>query len=161
MTGFGRAAVVLGVPVLLGLLGWYSYRYHPYRNLRDALRRPQAFDGRVVTAGAEVTIVSVDDTSFVIRQLGHTFRVRGHLPGARPGEYIALEVVFRENADLELVRGRVLTGRRAKIWISVLPLLAVVALFFVDFRFDWRTLLFVRRRTGHRNRTSGRRGRGA
>ena len=147
--------------MLLGLLGWYSYRYHPYRNLQDALRQPQAFDGRVVTAGAEVTIVSVDDTSFVIRQLGHTFRVRGHLPEARPGEYVTLEVVFHKSADLELVRGRVLKGRRAKIWISVLPLLAVVALFFVDFRFDWRTLLFVRRGTGHRSPTSGRRGKSA
>ncbi len=156
-----RALVLLGLPALLLLLGWYSYQYHPYRNLQDALRQPTAFEGKVISAGAEVTIVAVDDSSFVIRQLGREFRVRGRLPGAKPGEYVALEAIFHRTGELELVRGRVLKNRRAKIWISVLPLLAVVALFFVDFRFDWRNVQFVRRTRGPRPPANGGRGNSA
>ncbi len=152
-----RTAVLLGLPVVLLALGWYSYQCHPYRNLQDALRQPAAFEGKVVSAGAEVTIVSVGDSVFVVRQLGREFRVRGRLSGAKPGEYVALEAIFHGTGELELVRGRVLKGRRAKIWISVLPLLIVVALFFADYRFDLPRGEFVRRDAV--GRTAGQTGR--
>lgn len=139
---FLRIAIYL---VILAGLMYYGRFYNPTLTLNDCLQQPEKYDGAYLELANELTVRAVYPDSFLIHQAGHIVKVVGHAPAIGVNDFIALKAVFHKAGWLELVGVRVAEQRRAKIWISVLPVLLVLYLFFRQFRFNVAGFYFERR----------------
>ncbi len=135
----------VGLLAVLAGLAVYGYLYNPVGKLSKCLADPERHDGRIIGVGTEAKVVELLPEGFVIQELGQRIAVAGDLPKASPGDYIRIRAIFHKEGYLELDQLYVAKGRRAKIFVSIVPALLVIFLLFRTYRFDWRQLLFRER----------------
>ena len=143
--GFGvlRAALLLLLGLILGLLSAYGARHHPWISYADCLADPAAYDGRLVEEFREPLIGAIHADGFELRQRGERpVFVRADTVGLKTGEYVALKAVYHREGYLTAVVAKVASGRREKMALSLVPALLVIILFFRQFGFKWKTFEF-------------------
>lgn len=136
--------IIALLAVLVGLAA-YGYLLNPVGKLSKCLANPDLYDGQLIGVGTEAKVVELLPEGFIIQELGQRIRVVGDPPDASPGDYIRIRAVFHKEGYLELERSYVAKGRRAKIFVSIVPALLVIFLLFRTYRIDWRHLLFRER----------------
>lgn len=132
--------------VLLVALTYYGYRAFPEIRLVDCLRDPARYDGTLITVGTEATVERVLPDGFLVRQMGRVVRVIGDAGNPRPGDYVRFRARFHQEGHLSLAQLYVAKRRRAKVGVSILPVLLVVALVVKTYRFDPHRFCFVERK---------------
>jgi hypothetical protein len=129
----------------LALLIWYGRAFYPAINLQMCLANPEKYDGTTITVGNEATVKHVYKDGFSIVQLGNQVRVYSDDNAVASGEFVTLEAVFHKPNILRALQIKVAKKRRAKIWLSVGPVLLIVAYFFRRFRFNAKKFCFEER----------------
>ncbi|MGQ9560087.1 MAG: hypothetical protein ACUVWA_06210 [Candidatus Oleimicrobiaceae bacterium] len=132
--------------MLLVALTYYGYRAFPEIRLADCLHDPARYDGALITVGTEATVERVLPDGFLVRQMGRVVRVIGDAGNARPGDFVRFRARFHREGHLTLEQLYVAKRRRAKVAVSILPALLVVALVIKTYRFDPHRLCFVERK---------------
>lgn len=135
-----HAAVSLAV---IGLLGWWSWYSNPEPNLTEVMAQPANFEGREIKIGEEPLLEAVESEYFVVRSRGYRLRVAGTVSPEDIGRFIYVRGVFqRVDADaawdavIQPAEHYVARGRRAKIWLSVIPVVWIAVLLLRHFRFN-------------------------
>ncbi|MDZ7337946.1 MAG: hypothetical protein ONB30_05350 [candidate division KSB1 bacterium] len=142
-----RRVITIAAPLLvLGTLTYYGYRAYPELRLSTCLQDPLRYDGAHLVVGTEATVEALVPNGFVIRQLGRSVCVVGDPGDARVGDFVRMEVIFHKEGYLTLKRLYVAKKRRAKIAVSVLPVLVVGVWFCRAYRFDRRCGYLVERK---------------
>lgn len=136
---------ILLLTFLLAILIWYGHTFYPAVTLQMCLANPELHDGSTIVVGNEATIQEIYDDGFLIEQMGKKVRVISSEQNVRLGEFVILKAVFHKPNLLEALEVRIAKKRRAKIWLSVIPALLVVAYFMKRFRFNVRQFYFEER----------------
>ena len=123
----------------------YGRYYNPTLTLKQCLEQPDKYDGAYLELANEMTVQAIYPDSFIVHQAGQLIKVVGHDPNIQVNNFIALKAIFHKGGWLQLEGVRVAEQRRVKIWISVLPVLLVLYLFFRQFRFNISGFYFERR----------------
>ncbi|RQW07159.1 hypothetical protein EH223_00645 [candidate division KSB1 bacterium] len=131
----------------LAALILYGRVHFPYVTLQMCLSRPEFYDGTKISVGNEATVRDVYKDGFIIEQLGKQVRVSAPDVHVASGEFVYLHAVFFKPDSLHALKVRVAKKRRAKIWLSVFPVLLIGAYFFHRFRFNVKTFYFEERRS--------------
>ena len=135
--------IVLYCGILAGLIA-YGRFFHPFVSLQMCLQDPQKYDGTTISVGNEAVVNEVFPDGFTLTQMGKNVRVFGSNK-VTPGDFITVPAVFHKPGWLEAQQIKVAKKRRAKIWLSVIPALAIIIFFFIRFRFDVHSLTFEER----------------
>jgi len=140
-----RWVVIPALLFFLIYLMWYGFQNAPSITLRMCLENPALYDGCNIGIGNEATIAQLIPGGFLIKQMGKTMRVYGDSQNASAGDFVQLRAIFHEEGYLELVHFHVAKKRRVKIFVSLVPTLLILIIFFKRFKFDWRQILFYER----------------
>ncbi len=142
-----RRAVLPGLLLALLLaLVYYGYRAYPEIRLADCLKDPARYDGTLITVGTEATVEQLLPDGFLVRQMGRVVRVIGDAGDAKPGDFVRFRARFHREGYLTLQHLYVAKARRAKVAVSILPVLLVAVLVVKTYRFDRHRLCFVERK---------------
>lgn len=131
--------------VLVGLV-LYSGLKNPLITLAKCLDNPERYDGSTIVIGNETTVTAVADSFFIIDYLNRRIQIRGKMPPDAVGQFVVIKARFTAPDRIDALEYRVAEGRRAKIFLSILPTLAAGWLFFRRYRFSFKTFLFMERR---------------
>jgi hypothetical protein len=131
-----RAVRIFCLMLAMALLICYGKERNPAITLSMCLADPQKYHGTLIQVANETIVQQVFQDSFTVRYLGKTVTVIGDTDGVRPGEFLSLIAVFNKTGRLLLQKKHVAVYRRWKIWVSVLPALLIVGLFFRRFRWQ-------------------------
>ena len=126
--------IVLYITCLVAMV-IYGYRNNPAITLQMCLDNPDKYDGTQIEIGNEIIVYSVTQFGFVIKQMNNLVEVRGETNDVEPHEYIVLKAVFHKGPWLELKDYHVAKRRRAKVYISVFPVLFIFAYFLSKAKF--------------------------
>jgi hypothetical protein len=113
----------------------YGYRNNPAVTLQMCLDNPDKYNGTQIEIGNEIIVYSVTQFGFVIKQMDNLVEVRGETKDVEPHEYIVLKAVFQKGPWLELKDYHVAKRRRAKVYISVFPVIFIFAYFLTRVKF--------------------------
>ena len=147
------AWAALALVAILGLC-LLRVRIHGDTTLADVYSDPAHFEGVFVDLATEAVIVSVEQTSFTLRELEREIRVHASVDPDDVGRFVHVRGVFHPAegdapAWIDPQGGvRVHRGRKWKIWLSLVPLVWVAGLLLATFRFDGSRLGFVARDAG-------------
>ncbi|MDZ7315954.1 MAG: hypothetical protein ONB24_07515 [candidate division KSB1 bacterium] len=130
---------------LIGLV-LYSGLKNPLITLAKCLDNPEKYDGSIIVIGNETIVTAVADSFFVIDYLHRRIPIRGRMSPDAVGQFVVIKARFTAPDRIEALEYRVAEGRRAKIFLSILPTLAAAWLFFKRYRFSFKTFLFVERK---------------
>jgi hypothetical protein len=139
LRGFGvlRAALLLLLGLILGLLSAYGAHHHPWISYADCLADPAACDGRLVEEFRESMIGAIHADGFELLQRGERpVFVKADTADLKMGEFIALKAVYHREGPLTATKMKVAYGRREKMAVSLVPAALVIFLFFRQFRFN-------------------------
>lgn len=139
----GLHAVFAAVAIAVSC--WWSWYSNPDASLTDVMASPTAFDGQQIKISLEPVVESVGNGDFVVRSRGFRIRVLATIDPSDVGGFVYLQGRFRMAGPNETCDGiieepefYVAQGRRAKIWISVVPAIWVLLLLLRHFRLDRR-----------------------
>jgi hypothetical protein len=125
----------------IAALGWWSWYSDPDADLPEIMAAPEAFEGQNIKIGDEPVLEAVEPEHFVVRSRGYRLRVAGTVSSADVGRFIYVRGVFRRPAPnsnnhgvIEPAEHYVASGRRAKIWLSVIPVAWIAVLLLRHFR---------------------------
>lgn len=119
----------------LGAMVFYGNRNNPAVTLQMCFDNPDKYDGTQIEIGNEIIVYSVTQFGFVIKQMDNLVEVRGETNDVEPLEYIVMKAVFHKGPWLELKDYHVAKRRRAKVYISVFPVIFIIAYFFAKVKF--------------------------
>lgn len=137
-----RWILIFALILILGVLVWYGYRFNPKVTLKMCLDDPIKYDGMEIGVDTEAKVTELLADGFIVKEVGHTIRVKGNPQNASSGNYVRMRAVFHKEGYLELKRLYVAKGRRTKIVVSIAPALLVLFLLFRTYLFDWRRIIF-------------------
>ena len=140
-----RWIVIPALLFILICLIWFGFQNAPSITLQMCLDNPTYYDGYEIGVGNEATIAQLLPEGFLVRQMSNTIRVSGGPQNASVGDFVQLRAIFHKEGYLELVKMHVAKQRRAKIFISVVPTLLILFIFFRRFKFNWRQMFFHER----------------
>ena len=136
--------IIIYIAALTGLI-LYGNSHFPAITLQMCLENPARYDGTSITVGNEATVHKVTNDGFIIKQQGQLIPVKSaRIKGLRPGVFINFSAVFHKPGWLQAGEVYVMKQRRIKIWVSVIPVIMIVILFFRHFRFDFKNRQFER-----------------
>jgi len=131
-----RAVRILCLGLVMAWLIWFGKERNPAITLAMCLAEPEKYHGTLIQVANETIVQQVYSDSFTVRYLGRTVMVIGDTGGVRPGEFLSLLAVFDKSGRLLLQNKHVAVYRRWKIWVSVLPALMIIGLFFRCYRWE-------------------------
>jgi len=137
-----RWAITIGLFAVLTALVTYGYLHNPVGQLSKCLADPLRYDGQQIFVDIEAKVVELLPNGFIIKELGQMIRVSGNTQTASPGDFVRLRAIFHKERYLEIIELHVAKRRRAKIFISIVPVFLILWLLFRTFRIDWPYLLF-------------------
>ena len=103
---------------------------------------PNKYDGSVIDVGNEAIVTGLYDDGFSTQQMGRMARVFGDIKNVEVGEFVVLRATFHKPNHLYASAVRIAKKRRLKIWLSVIPAIIIVVLFFTRFHFDFKSFYF-------------------
>jgi len=134
-----RIIGLIGIPILLILLAFYSASKYPTLSLNECLQNPEAYDGCTLSWFNEPMIGEIHDDGFLLIQgQGPSIRVIADTTGLIVNKFIGMTAVFHKEGYLESKKLVVARNRRYKIWLSVLPVLLVGFMMIRTIRIDWK-----------------------
>ncbi|MDZ7723133.1 MAG: hypothetical protein U5R06_10095 [candidate division KSB1 bacterium] len=137
--------ITIYIAVLTGLI-LYGYIHIPDITLQMCLQDPDRYDGTTITVGNEATVKNLTHDGFIIKQRGRLIPVNSaRVNDLKPGVFINFSAVFHKPGWLQAKEIHIMKQRRLKIWVSVIPVIVVVILFFRHFRFDFKNRQFEKR----------------
>jgi hypothetical protein len=100
--------------------------------------------------GFQGKILLINNGFFLMEQISEGERINlnvtGALVKAKPGDNISGVAIYQADKSLILNRYIISNSRPAKIAISLIALLVVTLLFFRDFTFNFKKLMFIERK---------------
>jgi len=136
--------IALMLSLLAGLVV-FGKVHQPAITLPMCLKNPRQFDGREVEISTEVRVRQVLADGFIIEQMRKRIRVLGDPAGLRTGDQVSLIATFHADGWLEAHKLHIAKGRIWKIWLSLLPVLAVGIVLLCKYRFDWHQWIILER----------------
>ncbi len=143
VTGRERLAHAAWTTALIAVLGWWSWYSDPNPGLPEIMASPASYEGQEIKIGDEPVLESTDADSFTVRSRGYRFRVTGNVSQEDVGRFIYVRGVFQlpesageEDGRVDPAEHYVARGRRAKIWLSVIPVIWVGVLLLRHFRIN-------------------------
>jgi hypothetical protein len=124
------------------LIGLCLYGQFAARDLllTDCLVAPAACDGREVPLDVGAKLIKLEKDRILVSQPRGPVEIMvpadQHPVVGQPGDYLAALVVFHRDGPLELVKIRVAPLRKAKIFLSVIPVVLVAVLLFRSLRWE-------------------------
>ncbi len=143
MTLFRFSRILILAFSLVALI-WYGHSRYPAITLQMCLADPDRYDGTTIVVGNEATVSQNVEDGFYIRQMGREVKVITE-SSFDIGEFIILQAVFHKPNLLFAEKIRIAKKRRWKIWLSVIPAIAVCAFFIKRYRFNTRNFYFEER----------------
>lgn len=138
------------IGLLLAIIIFLSFRsanHRPWIHIRDCLKDPEKYDGKLVIDYNEPRIQEIYADGFLLQQRQiPPIRVYSDTTGLILGEYIGLQAIFHQEGYLEATIVQIAKNREEKIWISVLPVFFVGFLFFRHYRFNIKKVQFELKR---------------
>lgn len=127
----------------IAALGWWSWYSDPDPSLPEVIASAADFEGRQVKISDEPVVESVATDSFIVRSRGFRLRVSGRVSTDDVGRFVYVRGIFRRPAAsaewdgiINPAEHHVARGRRAKIWLSVIPVVWITVLLLRHFRID-------------------------
>jgi hypothetical protein len=121
--------------IIIAVLGWWSWYSDPDVDLPVVIANAQAFAGREVVITDEPILESVEDDWFTVRCRNYRIRVAATISPDHVGEFVYVRGTFHpahpdapNDGLLSHAAYRVAAGRRAKIWLSVIPVIWIAVL---------------------------------
>jgi hypothetical protein len=137
MKTLNRTAAIAGLGLGMVLLCLYGGLRHPWISYTECRQDPEKYDGLVVENFREPKIGAIRTNGFELLQHGERpVFVEADTAGLKSGEYVALKAVYHGEGRLTATTVRVVSRRREKMAVSLVPAVMIVFLFFRHFRFN-------------------------
>lgn len=134
--------LLVGVFLLALLGGWAQYSC-PYPALAEILANPEKYAGTRVAVFIEARVTALTADGFILAQRGQLLRVHTAIKNAPLNEFVAVAGNFQPPNHLHADTVHLASGRRAKMAVSVIPVLLLVVLVPMALRFDRQTRTFT------------------
>ena len=138
-----RLVPILILFLILILLCIYTGRNHPWITIEECLQNPEKYNDKLITEYWEPQIGKIYADGFrLIQRHAPSIRVYCDTTGLKTGEFVGLKAYFKKEGYLRAEQAFVATNRRYKIWLSVIPVILVLFLFFYNYTFNPRKFQF-------------------
>jgi len=124
----------------------YSKVSYPHVTLDMCLKEPDKYDNYSIFIINEITVSKITDNGFLINHEGSDYTVIGALENVKDNDYLTIRAIFHKEGWLELQQGHVVKNRRLKVYLSAIPVLIIVSLFMLIYRFNFRYFRFEERK---------------
>jgi len=131
-----RTFVLMSGALCLLALGIAAEQTRPYPNLTEVLNSAKKFNGRHIAFIVECRVGKIRSDGLVLKQMNAEVLARTHERNFRSGDDVVVEGIFHAPATLEVTRMHVVSTRRVKMAISVIPVIVVTLLVFKNVGFD-------------------------
>jgi len=137
--------IITGLIALTLICAWAHYSC-PYPELAQILANPEPYAGRRVAAFIEARVTAHTADGFMLDQRGAQLQIHAEIKNAPLDEFVAVAGIFQPPNHLHADTVHLAQGRRWKMAVSVIPVLALVFLLPRALRFDRQTRTFTLRR---------------
>lgn len=136
--------LITGLIGLILLCAWARYSC-PYPELAQIVAEPEKYSGQRVAVFIEARITAQTAEGFILTQRGTPLQVHTDIKNAPLNEFVAVAGIFQPPNSLYADTVHLAQGRRWKMAVSVLPVLALIFLLPLALRFNHRTRTFILR----------------
>lgn len=136
--------LITGLISLTLLCAWAHYSC-PYPELAQIIAQPEKYSGRRVAVFIEAKITAQTADGFILNQRGTFLQVHTDIKNAPLNEFVAAAGIFQPPNHLHADTVHLAHGRRWKMAVSVLPVLALIFLLPLALNFDRQTRTFTLR----------------
>jgi len=137
--------IITGLIALTLICAWAQYSC-PYPELAQMLKNPEQFAGRRVAVFIEARVTAQTADGFMLDQRGAQLQVHAAVENAPLEEFVAVAGIFQSPNHLHADTVHLAPGRRWKMAVSVIPVLALAFLLPRALNFDRQTRTFTLRR---------------
>jgi hypothetical protein len=129
--------MLVGLCLVLALLSGYGALHHPWLSYSECISEPGRYDGRLVEEFHEPLIGAIRKDGFELLQRGEApVFVSADTTGLVSGEFVSLKAVFHKDGPMAATVAVVASRRKEKMILSLFPAVLILALFFINFRFN-------------------------
>ncbi len=137
--------LITGLIALTLICAWARYSC-PYPELAEIVANPAKYSGQRVAVFIEARVTAQTAEGFILNQRGTPLQVHTAIKNAPLNEFVAVAGIFQPPNSLHADAVHLAQGRRWKMAVSVLPVLALVVLLPLALNFDRQTRSFILRR---------------
>lgn len=132
--------------IALTLICFWAHHSCPYPELAQIIANPEKYSGQRVAAFIEAKITAPTADGFILTQRGTRLQVHTDIRNAPLNEFVAVAGIFQPPNSLHADTVHLAPGRRWKMAVSVLPVLALLFLLPLALHFDRQNRVFTLRR---------------
>lgn len=129
----------------LTLICFRAYYSCPYPELSEIIANPEKYSGRRVAVFIEARVTAQTAEGFTLNQRGTPLQVYTDIKNTPLHEFVAVAGTFQPPNSLHADTVHLAQGRRWKMAVSVLPVLALIVLLPLALRFNHQTRTFTLR----------------
>lgn len=137
--------LITGLIALTLICAWARYSC-PYPELAEIVAHPEKYSGQRVAVFIEARVTAHTAEGFMLNQRGTPLQVYTAIKNAPLNEFVAVAGIFQPPNLLYADTVHLAQGRRWKMAVSVLPVLALVVLLPLALNVDRQTRSFIMRR---------------
>ena len=130
--------IITGLIVLTLICAWAQYSC-PYPELAQMLKNPEPYAGKRVAILIEARVTALTTDGFMLDQRGEQLQVHAAVKNPPLDEFVSVAGIFQPPNHLHADTVHLAQGRRWKMAVSVIPVLALVFLLPLALRFDRQT----------------------
>jgi hypothetical protein len=138
--------IITGLILLFALCAGAQFTC-PYPELAEILAQPEKYAGKRVAIFIEARITKQTDEGFILTQRGYHAAVHSNIKDAPINEFVTVAGIFQPPNHIHADTVHLALGRRWKIAVSIIPVLALTFLLPMALSFDRRTRTFILRPT--------------
>jgi hypothetical protein len=138
--------IIIGLILLFALCAGAQFT-RPYPELADILAQPEKYAGKRVAIFIEAQITKQTEEGFILTQRGDQVAVHSNIKDAPINEFVTVAGIFQPPNHIHADTVHLAKGRRWKIAVSIIPVLALTFLLPMALSFDRRTRTFILRPT--------------
>jgi len=137
--------IITGLIALSLICAWAHYTC-PYPELAQIVANPTKYSGQRVAVFIEARITAQTADGFILNQRGTPLQVHADMKNVPLNEFVAVAGIFQPPNSLYADTVHLAQGRRWKMAVSVIPVLALIFLLPLALNFDRQTRTFTLRR---------------